>query len=98
MAILETLLMHLKLVPPTKEESKKTHRKNTVGSRLNDNVKLAALGIIMCFVPLVSYTVGANAYGTEMGTHIGFITGACCMLLAAYLIYFSGWFQDYYDE
>ena len=90
--------MHLKLVPPRKDEPSKAHTRNTPGSRLNDNVKLAALAIIMCFVPLIAYTLGANAYGTEMGTHIGFITGACCMLLAAYLIYFSSWFQEYYDE
>ncbi|MGC6507622.1 MAG: hypothetical protein ACON4U_04355 [Myxococcota bacterium] len=90
--------MHLKLVPPQKQETHQTHRSSTFGSRLNDNFKLAVLSIIMCFVPLMSYTFGAKAYGTEMGTHIGFITGACCMLVAAYLIYFSNWFQEYPED
>lgn len=83
--------MDLKIVPPPDDSPTFIER---LGERLSESAKYLLIGTILLFVPLTVYTWAVGVYGYEMATHIGFGTGAVCMLVSSYLLFFSGWFID----
>ena len=83
--------MDLKIVPPPDDSPTFIER---LGERLSESAKYLLIGTILLFVPLTVYTWAVGVYGYEMATHIAFGTGAVCMLVSSYLLFFSGWFID----
>ena len=83
--------MHLKILPPEDQNESWIEK---VGDRLSESTKFMIIGTILLFIPLCVYNFSKADLGYEMATHLGFGTGVVCMLLASYLLFFSGWFMD----
>ncbi len=83
-----------KILPPPEEHQTWVDK---LGDRLSETGKFMVVGVILMFFPLSVYNGTKNSMGYEMATHLGFLTGVVCMLMASYLLFFSGWFMDLDD-
>ena len=83
--------MHLKIVPPPDDKPTLVDK---LGDKLSESAKYLLIGALLLFVPLSVYNIAVQSVGYEMATHYGFGAGVVCMLLASYLLFFSGWFID----
>ena len=83
--------MKLKLIPPPDETPTLIER---IGDRLSESAKYVLIGSLLLFVPLGVYNLAVEAVGYQNAVHWGFGAGLICMLISAYLLFFSGWFMD----
>ena len=87
--------MSLRVVPPPGSQGRQSG--GSGGSKDGpppENIRIAITAFILIAIPIIAYTLGKDNWGHEIGTHIGFASGVCCVLLGSYILFFSGWFSS----
>ena len=88
---LQGVTVNLKLVPPPDESPTLIER---IGNKLSESAKYVLIGFLLLCVPLGVYNFAVETVGYHIAVHWGFGSGLVCMLISAYLLFFSGWFME----